>query len=133
MERGCDPPFIRRCGGPVTHPCGGGETRGAGGGAGGGGGGCEVEGREGGGHWVLRPVWAGWLAISWRGPNRRAASGPVQPAQDFGSLEKAQCGRGILTMAMVPLGTFTALRQWSSWPRDKRLTRKSRSQLSAID
>lgn len=67
MERGCDPPFIRRCGGPVTHVEGEGD-RGAGGG------GCEgQQGREGGGHWVLPPVWAGWLAISWRGPNRRAA------------------------------------------------------------
>lgn len=73
MERGCDPPFIRRCGGPVNHGEGGGP---------GGRGGGESQGREGGGHWVLPPVWAGWLAISWRGPNRPDKPpqvGPVQP------------------------------------------------------
>lgn len=59
MERGCDPPFIRRCGGPVTHPCGGGET----GGAGGGGGGCEGQGEGGRGPLGTAPR-VGWLACN---------------------------------------------------------------------
>lgn len=83
MERGCDPPFIRRCGGPVTHVEGEGD-RGAGGGG-------EGQGREGGrgaGRGPLGPApRVGWLAgnlLEGTQQTRRAASGRSSPAQDFG-------------------------------------------------
>lgn len=125
MERGCDPPFIRRCGGPVNHGEGGGP---------GGRGGVRVKGgREGAIGYCPPCGLAGLQSLGGDPIDPTSRLRSVQSSPGLWESENSTVRDRNLDNGDGIAGYLHDLRQWSSWPRDKRLTRKSRSQLSAID